>query len=335
MVRRPAYLITAVALTGVLAACGAASLPSVLHAAPEPASAPPPTGTPAGTVTSLGVDGPEGVVVDASSRYAVVASRDPGAVSIIDLATLRVIKTVSIGAARHLELATGGEQVIVPSETDDELSVLSIPSGAVVSQVKVGRQPHDATDLDGTIVVADELGGAVTATRGEQNLGTLGGLYQPGGVAQANGLAAVVDVRGRLLDVYAVNPLRKVGRVAIGVGPTHDVGLGNGTVAVADTTGNAILIVSVSAHPKVLTSIPLPDGPYGLAVDLTRHRLWVASSGDDTLRMFTIGATGAAPKLGPTYTTVQQPNSLAVVPSDGNVVVAGSTPLGQLQEITP
>ncbi len=334
MVRRPAYLIAAFSL-GLLTACGAASLPSPLHAAPEPASAPPPAGTPVGTVVSLGVDEPEGVAVDASSRYAVVASRDPGAVEIVDTTTLRVLKTIPIGAARHLELATGGEQVIVPSETDDLVSVLAIPSGTVVSAVTVGRQPHDATDLDGTLVVADELGGAVTATRGEENLGTLGGLYQPGGVAQADGLAAVVDVRGRLLDVYAVDPLRLVGRVAVGAGPTHAVGLGDGTVAVADTTGDAMLIVRVGAHPAVLASFPVPDGPYGLAVDLTRHRLWVASSGDDTLRMFTLGAAGSTPKLGPTYLTVQQPNSLAVVPSTGDVIVAGATPQGQLQEITP
>jgi DNA-binding beta-propeller fold protein YncE len=208
-------------------------------------------------------------------------------------------------------------------------------SGTVVSSVKVGHQPHDATDIAGTIVVADELAGEVTATRGDTSLTTLGGLYQPGGVTQADGLAAVVDVRGRLLDVYAINPLHLVGRVAIGAGPTHTVGLGNGTVAVADTTGGAILIVRVTGKPKVLASIPLPDQPYGLAVDLARHRLWVASSGDDTLRMFTLGATGTAPTIGPTFVTVQQPNSLAVVPSTGDVIVAGSTAQGTLQEITP
>jgi DNA-binding beta-propeller fold protein YncE len=334
--RRPAYLLAATALAATgLAACGGQKLPTVLSKAPEPAVAPPPMGTPAGTVVALGAHEPEGIQVDASSRYAVVATRDPGAVEIVDTATLRVLATVPIGAARHLELATGGEAVIVPSETDDLLQQVAIPSGSIITSVKVGRQPHDATDLNGTIVVADELGGAVTATRGNANLGTLGGLAQPGGVAQASGLAAVVDVRARLLDVYAVDPFRMTGRVAIGAGPTHAVGLGDGTVAVADTNGGMMFIVRLAGKPKVLATFSAPDQPYGLAVDLPRHRLWVTSTGDDTLRMFTLGKPGTAPTAGPTYITVQQPNSLAVIPATGQVIVAGATAEGQLEVITP
>ncbi len=320
----------------LLAACGGAKLPAVLHAAPEPESAAAPAGVPAGLVRALRGAQPEGVAVDASSRYAVVATRQPAALQIIDTATLQVIRTIPIpGEARHLELTTDGEHVIVPMESVDMLGVYSIPDGTLVSEVKVGRQPHDATEIGDTIVVGDELGGQVTATRGDTSLTTLGGLFQPGGVANADGLAAVVDVRARLLDIYAVDPLRFVSRIAIGAGPTHDVGLGDGLVAVADTTGDAMLIVRVSAHPAVVAQFPVPDGPYGLAVDLPRHRLWVASSGDDTVRMFTLGAPGSVPKLGPTYLSVQQPNSLAVVPSTGDVIVAGATPQGQLQEITP
>ncbi len=338
MVRRPAYLIVGLALAAGVAGCGGTHLPAVLPAAPEPASAPPPTGVPAGVVVQLGVPEPEGVVVDGSSAYAVVATRRPDRLVVVDTATLRTLATLTgptIGAARHLELASGDEQVIVPGEDLDTVTVVSIPSGSIVSSVRVGRQPHDATDLGGTLVVADELGGQVTATRGAQSLTTLGGLVQPGGVAQAGGLAAVVDVRARLLDVYAVDPLRLTGRVAIGAGPTHAVGIGDGLVAVADTAGGEMLLVRVTGKPTVVARFGVPDQPYGLAVDLPRHRLWVASSGDDTLRQYSLGAPGTTPTIGPTYVTVQQPNSLAVVPATGHVIVAGATPEGTLQEITP
>lgn len=336
MVRRPAYLTGVGLLSAGLVACGGSTAPSVLKAAPEPAVAPPPTGTPAGTVVALKMVEPEGIQVDASSRYAVVATRNPGCISFVDTATLKVVRSIEdTGAARHLELTHGGEQVIVPAENRDTVSVLAIPSGRVVSSVKVGRQPHDATDLGDTIVTADELGGAVTASRGGMVIGTLGGLVQPGGVAQAGGLAAVVDVRARLLDVYAVNPFLMTGKVAVGAGPTHAIGLGDGTVAVADTSGNQVLIVRVTGKPAVVATLPAPAKPYGLGVDLPRHRLWVASSGDDTLRMFTLGAVGSVPTIGPTYVTVQQPNSLAVVPSNGHVIVAGAVKAGVLQEITP
>ncbi|MGH3744539.1 MAG: YncE family protein, partial [Mycobacteriales bacterium] len=309
----------------------------VLRVAPEPGRAPAPTTRPAGRVLHLDASGAEGVVVDGSSRYAVVATRAPDRLRIVDLSTFTTSSVlVSPGGARHLQLA-GPEQVIVPGEDTDTVSVLSIPDGKMISQVHTPRQPHDATELPGGVLVTvDELANSVTASSGDTIIGTIGGITQPGGVTAANGYAAVVEVRGRILDVFSVRPLELVGRVAVGAGPTHVVGLGDGTVAVADTDGDKVFVVHVGTKPKVLTSFDLPGRPYGVAVDVARRRLWVATSGDNLLHEYATGPAGSTPAPIRTFPTVQQPNSLAVVPSTGQVIVAGSTKVdATLEEITP
>lgn len=339
MLRRAVPLIAAGTLAlPELAACGGGfRAPTALSGAPEPAHAPSPATTPAGRVLHLDASGAEGVVVDGASRYAVVATRAPSRLRVVDLRTFTTTGILpSPGAARHLQLA-GPEQVIVPGENTNTVSVLTIPDGRVVSQVHVPRQPHNVTLLpDGVLVTIDELANSVTASRGDRVIGTIGGIIQPGGAAEAAGYAAVVEVRGRILDVFSGDPFRLVGRVAVGAGPTHDRGLGNGTVAVADTTGGKVYVVRVSRKPKVLASVDVPHQPYGLAVDEARGRLWVTSTGDNLLHEYAIGEPGSAPTPIATYPTVQQPNSLTVVPATGQVIVAGSTRTdATLEEITP
>ena len=68
-----------------------------------------------------------------------------------------------------------------------------------------------------------------------------------------------------------------------------------------------------------------------MAVDLHRGVLWVATSADNVLHRLDLEGV-----LQPgTHRTVQQPNSLAVAPATGDVVVVGATSPGRLQVIAP
>lgn len=338
----PAALVAALL---VLSACsggggqpGGPAAPSVLPSAPEPAVSPPLTTVPAGHVTTLpAAPDPEGLVVDAAGVVA-MATRDPDRLALLDADGTLLRFAAVPGSARHLQLAGPAGPVLVPGEDTDLVSEVELPGGRVLRSTRVGRQPHDAASTGGgSVVVTDELGMAVTVLRDGAVVATFPGPVQPGGVAADGGRAGVVDVRGRQTYVYAGDPAARVAVVPAGAGPTHAVDLGGGVLAVADTTGGAIVVTRISGTPAVLATVPLPGRPYGMAVDLQRHRLWVATGSDNRLVRIDIGGPPADPTLtvGPSFPTVRQPNSVAVRAADGRVYVAGATRPGTLQVLDP
>ncbi len=136
------------------------------------------------------------------------------------------------------------------------------------------------------------------------------------------------------LYVYDVKTERQIAVLPAGAGPTHVERVGPTTVAVADTRGSAILLYDLSGRPRQVFRLPLPGGPYGLAADPARHRLWVALSGRNQLvRIDVDGSRLRATSV--RYATVQQPNSVAVSAATGELVVAGATPKGTLQLVNP
>ena len=161
------------------------------------------------------------------------------------------------------------------------------------------------------------------------------GPIQPGGVGAVGSRAGVVDVRGALLYVYDAASLTAVGTVPAGNGPTHAVPDGSGRLVVADTRGDALLTYDLGGASGPVRQVgrqPLPGKPYGLAVDETRHQLWVALSATNVLVRFRVEAGGLRELA--RYPTVRQPNSLAVDESTGAVDVAGGTD-GDLQILAP
>jgi DNA-binding beta-propeller fold protein YncE len=321
----------------LLAACGsgAPSLPKPLVAAPEPAVSPPLQAKPAGTVIDLHAIDPEGIV-DYGGTLA-IAARRPDQLILINASTLTVEKRVAVnGSARHLELRGGDPVVLVPGEDTATVSSVALPSGSILSEVRVGKQPHDLATVGNTEVVADEFGMAVTAiTVSTGATVTLKGPLQPGGVAASGGRVGVVDVRGRVLDVYDPSPLTLIAQVPVGAGPTHAIDLGGGVVAVADTTGGALYLVRLTGTPKVLSTVPLPGRPYGLAVDASRRVLYAATGSDNLVHAFAIGAGATSLIPGHTYPSLRQPNSLAVDPLSHRVVVVGARYDGMIQSFAP
>lgn len=343
--RAAAALVASVLLAG----CGAApSSPTPLPPAPEPAVAPPLARNPAGALYPLPAGEPEGVAIDPVTNTVVAALRKPDRLALMDLRQPGSVRTVELpAAARHLQLAGPGGPVLVPGEDTDLLVEASLPGGQLLRRTKVGRQPHDAAAVRDRIVVADELGSAVTVLAGPAAndgtasnagvgsapvLSTFPGPVQPGGVAAAGARAAVVDVRGAQLYLYDVSTLRAVGRLAIGNGPTHDVGVSPTQVVVADTRGNALLVVDVTGRGRVSSTISLAGAPYGLAYDARRDLLWVTLTATNELVGFRVG--GGALRQVADLPTVRQPNSVAVDPGSGRVVVAGASD-SVLEVVTP
>ncbi len=318
----------AAALLVLVTACGGGG--AEFPRAAEPAHSPRPGARPAGVVAKLrGM--PEGLAFLPAAGLLAVALRQPSELAFLDPGSLAVRRRVPLpAAARHLGLAPSGTAVLVPAESANAL--LQVSPAGVLSTTRVGTHPHDAVAAAGLLFVADEHSDRVSVLRGSRDVATLQAPVQPGGIAAAgNRYVALVAVAERVLQVYDARTLRALGSVSAGVGPTHDVSLGE-DVFVADTQGDRIREFEVGPQPRQVASVAAPGTPYGLAVDSRRRRLWVTLTARNRLLEYDV--SGPRPRRVGSYPTVRQPNSVEVDPADGDVFVAGTTP-GQIERISP
>lgn len=305
----------------------AASLP----AAAEPQSAPPPSANLPGRQVPVGT-APEGIVVDAVTRTVAVATRTPNALVLLDADTGEIIgRTPLPGVVRHLQLARPGGPVLVPVESANALVRVDLPGGRAQSQVITGTVPHDASEApNGTVFVANELGGTVTVLRGSDIVKVFTDSVQPAGMAPVGDRMGMLDVRKNDLTVYDAAALTIVGSTAAGDGPTHLVADRHGRYIAADTRGDAVRVFDTS--PRQIAEIPQPGGPYGITYDPTRDRLWVASSGTNEVVGYDM--TDPTPREVKRIATVQNPYTVGVDAKTGRLFVAGVS-AGVVQIIDP
>ncbi|AKK29085.1 hypothetical protein [Mycobacterium sp. EPa45] len=316
---------------GLTAGCAGRSAPvAITHAPPaEPAAAGPPTATPVGSIVRLG-NAPEGIVVG-TSGIAAVAARNPNEVVLFDATTgaqRQRIPTPS--AARHLSLAAPDGPVLIPLEGSDELLEMTLADGRITATATgVGRQPHDAAaTTSGTIVVTNEGGGGVVFVRDGRVLASLpAGPPQPGGAAAVGNYAAVADVQGNGVWVYDGSTNQQVAQAPVGTKLTHAISLSGDLAAFADTDGGAVYVERIDPGVRQVARIDAPGKPYGLAYDARRHRLYITLTERNAVRVVDV-ANPAASRALTDLATVRQPNSVAVEPNSGAVLVTGSDPDG-------
>ena len=104
-----------------------------------------------------------------------------------------------------------------------------------------------------------------------------------------------------------------------------------GPCYVADTRGDALLVFSVGAGVEPTRRYGLPGGPYGLALDRARRRLYVTLPGRNEL--VALVAHGR-PHVVARWPTVRQPDSVTVDEGTGDVFVTGRVD-GVLERVTP
>ncbi len=275
---------------------------------------------------------PEGIVVDARTGVAAIATRNPAAIVLLDARTGRVVRRVPTdGPARHLKLVRPGGPVLVPEEPVDRLLQLSLPGGGTRS-IPVGAHPHDSAATEGRIFVGNEFGQSIAVVIGHHVAQTIGGFAQPGGLVSVGDGVAIVDVRANSVTLVDGRTLRVRGRLPAGAGPTHVVSGPDGRLYVTDTRGGAVFTYATRPALRRLGRLSLPGGPYGIAIDPARRRLWITLTATDRLVELTTGGTSL--RVGDVYGTYRQANTVAVDPRDGRVLVADAGP-GLVQLIDP
>ena len=266
---------------------------------------------------------PEGVVVDAQTRIAAVATRDPNELVLIDVDTGDIRgRTPLPGVVRHLQLARPGGPVLVPVESANALIRVDLPGGRAEPQVITGTVPHDASETPGGVVfVANEHGGTTTVLRGDQIVKVFTDSVQPAGMAPIGELMGMLDVRKNDLTVYDASKLSIVGSTPAGDGPTHLVADRHGRWIAADTRGDAVRVFDTS--PKQIAEVAQPGAPYGITYDPVRDRLWVASSGTNEVVGYDMA--DATPREVARIPTVQNPYTVGVDSKTGRLFIAGQS----------
>jgi DNA-binding beta-propeller fold protein YncE len=313
------------AVAAALVACGGSS--NRLPPAAEPARSPPLDRKPAGRVVRVGHK-PEGIAFDPVTGLLAVGLTNPDRLALVDGRSGRILRRVRLPESpRHLELAAPGGPVLVPAERAN--AVVEVPLSAGSPRVtRVGRFPHDVARARGRLFVGDELGHTVSVVERGRRIATVPAPRQPGGVAATadRDHVGVVGVRQRALEVLDTRTLESVGKVNVGIGPTHVVGAGE-RFFVVDTRGNALLEVRLDPL-RVHRRTHLGGAPYGIAIDVQRRRYWVTLTARNEVAELTDH------RVLRRFPTVRQPNSVAVDPRSGRVFVA-SRKHGTLQLLDP
>jgi hypothetical protein len=100
---------------------------------------------------------------------------------------------------------------------------------------------------------------------------------------------AVVEPRARVLELVDARSRRRVARENAGVGPAHVATDGQGLAFVADAEGDGLLLFRAGTRRlELVRRVALRGGPYGVAVDRTRGRVWVTLPGRNRIAEVTL-----------------------------------------------
>lgn len=329
-----------VAVPVVLAGCSSSgsspanSSPSKRPGAAEPASAPSNTAAPAGRVMAVG-DKAEGIIYDPVSKLVAVAVRNPSRLLLLDGTTLAVRRSVPLpGVVRHLQLAGPGGPVLAPCESANALVEVPLRGDLTLRTTTVGKEPHDATAVDGGIrVVGDEFGPSLSVVRDGKLIRTItgpaSGVEQPGSVIGDGPDVALVDVKAFTVSTFDPATGKRLGVIDAGAGPTHGVLANSGVLAVTDTRGNALLTYQLDPL-KETAAIPLAGTPYGIAFDPVKDWVWITLTARNQVVAFDL--TGSTPREVVRLPTDEQPNTITVAPGSATVWITG-TRAGSVQQI--
>jgi DNA-binding beta-propeller fold protein YncE len=284
--------------------------------AATPAVSPPATVTPAGAVTAL-ADDVSAMAFEPKSGTLAVATKNT--VQLYHLGdTLEPAESVPF-AAESLTvdggafLAAGANEVVRLTPRDGRTSPAASFRGTPVS----------ATTLDGRTLVAVRDERAVAVVKDERVQRMITGDMMSADQVVSTGKGAVVLDRLRNAVFELDVPGGDVAQgLRAGLGATNAVADRYGRVLVTDTRGGALLAFSLD--PLLMRqNYPVPGAPYGIAYDRERDIAWVTLTKKNEVVGYDVA--GEQPKEKYRFPTVSQPNTVAVDPSTGRVIVASGT----------
>jgi DNA-binding beta-propeller fold protein YncE len=298
------------------------------------AASPHPSVAPAGVVIAQHAN-TTAVVIDATTKTLAVAVADPPTLLLYSLADPHAQpRSLPLpGRVDHLDLTRPGGPLLAAVPTANQVVQIAMTNRTTTAVVPVPGGPTSAIQTGDTLLVAVPGQHAVDVVdaRSGKVTKTITGDVNPEQVITAGGHALLLDqLRSALFDVDAVGGSVGAGQRA-GGGATNADTDRYGRVLVTDTRYGELL--AFSTGPVLLRQrYPVPGAPYGIAVDKRRDLAWVTLTSVNQVVGYDIA--GGQPVEKYRLATVRQPNSVAVDPDSGQVIVA-SAEGGGIQVISP
>jgi hypothetical protein len=278
------------------------------------AVSPPAATTPAGTVTAT--NGVTAMAYEPKSSTLAVATKD--AVQLYRLGdTLTPTKIVTVTAE---SLTVDGDAFLAAGANE---IVRITPDGESEPTTSFRGKPVSATTFEGRTLVALRDERAVAVVRDDRIQRMITGDLMSADQVLSTGKNAVVLDRLRNAVFQLDVPAGDIEQgLRAGQGATNAVTDRFGRVLVTDTRGGALLAFSVD--PLLLRqNYPVAGTPYAIAYDRERDIAWVTLTKTNEVVGYEVA--GEQPKEKYRFPTVSQPNTVAVDPSSGRVIVASGT----------
>jgi DNA-binding beta-propeller fold protein YncE len=289
-------------------------------------------------VAAVAAVSPEAVVTPAgtvTAQDAVAAMAYEPASATLAVATGKIVRLFHLGdtleEVRDVDVPGPVEALSVDGGTvlatgRNQFVRITVPSGATDDTTTFRGTPVSATTYEGRTLVAVRDERAVAVVKGDRIQRMITGDMMSADQVLATDKGAVVLDRLRNAVFQLDVPGGSVDQgLRAGQGATNAVTDRFGRVLVTDTRGGALLAFSLD--PLLLRqNYPVPGAPYGIAYDPKRDLVWVTLT--ETNEVVGYEVAGEQPKERYRFPTVSQPNTVAVDPSTGRVVVASGTGKG-------
>jgi DNA-binding beta-propeller fold protein YncE len=262
------------------------------------------------------------VALDQSTRTLAVAITKPPELRLYSLDDLTAApRTVPLpGAVTDLTVAKPGGPLLAPVSSANQVIEVALPTGTT-TVVPVPDGPTSATLIGNQLLVAQEAHKSLVLLQGDKIVKTITGDVSPQQVVAIGNKAVILDrFRSAVFDVDPQGGTMGAGLRA-GDGATNEVTDNYGDVLVTDTRTGELLLFS--ANPVLMRQrYPVAGSPYGIAYDPKRDLAWVTCTQLNEVVGYDV--TGGEPVEKYRISTVRQPNSVAVDPESGRVIVASA-----------
>lgn len=321
-VARRTVLSGALAVAALPACSGAQARPTVPVAGP--AHAPP--ARPAPTGDRLDIDSPvSAVLVDGRTGILAMAVSGPERLLLLDTGDLRVpSREIPLpGPVADLTLAGPGGPLLVAVRRPGALLRVDLRAGTMASTYLDGEVRSAAVVGDRTAVALGDRVAMLDAR--SRVVATVSGFVDAARMVPVGNSVLVLDRAQTSLTLIDPLTADKGLSLRAGEGATSAVGDRFGRALVLDTRGGELL--AFGGQPLILRQrYPVPGAPYGLTYDARRDLAWVTL----TARNQVVGydMAGGEPVERYRFATVRQPDSVAVDPRSGRVVVGSSSGAG-------